>query len=92
MIGPQERWHRAARRRTRIGRHLPAHPSYHCRVCVRAWPCPQARLALLIGFRGDRVGLMMYLASHLARALEELPDVHPALIAGQILFWVPRRR
>ncbi|MBE1486366.1 hypothetical protein [Plantactinospora soyae] len=48
-------------------------------------------MSLLIGFRGDRVGLLMYLAAHLARALEELPDTHPALIAGQILHWVPRR-
>ncbi|MGI5146237.1 flavin reductase [Plantactinospora sp. CA-294935] len=92
MIGPQERWYRfAARRRRRTGAHVPAHPSYRCRDCDDAWPCPQARLCLLIGFQGDRVGLMVYLAAHLARALEELPDTHPALIAGQLLHWVPRR-
>ncbi|GIG85078.1 flavin reductase [Plantactinospora endophytica] len=93
MIGPQERWYRfAARRRRGTGVHVPLHPSYRCRACGAAWPCPPARLSLLIDFRGNRVGLMIYLAAHLARALEELPDTHPALIAGQILHWVPRRR
>jgi hypothetical protein len=51
-----------------------------------------ARLALLLGFKGNRVGLLMYLALHLTRAMQALPDTHPALIAGQILYWVPRRR
>jgi hypothetical protein len=82
MIGPQERWLV----------HVPAHPSYACRSCGNPWPCRPARLALVTAFRRDRVGLMVYLASHLTRALEELPDAHPALIAGQILHWVPNRR
>ncbi|MDW5323167.1 flavin reductase [Plantactinospora sp. KLBMP9567] len=58
----------------------------------RPMALPPARLALMTAFRRNRVGLMVYLASHLARALEELPDTHPALIAGRILYWVPRRR
>ncbi|MEQ4301199.1 flavin reductase [Plantactinospora sp. B6F1] len=82
MIGSQERWRR----------HVPAHPSYRCRACGAPWPCQQARLALVTAFRGDRVGLMVYLGAQLARALRERPDVHPALLAGQILYWVPRRR
>jgi len=91
VIGPQERWHRAARRRARTGQHHPA-DSYHCRTCAAPWPCRQARLTLLIDFEGDRVGLMVHLGAHLARALRQLPDRHPATIAGQILYWVPRRR
>jgi hypothetical protein len=95
VIGPQERWYRAmrraAQRRHPAGRHSPAR-SYRCQTCQDPWPCAPARLALLVGFRGDRVGLMMYLASHLARAMQALPDTHPALIAGQLLYWVPRRR
>ncbi|MFY1674170.1 flavin reductase [Plantactinospora sp. WMMB334] len=66
--------------------------TYGCRYCGDPWPCGPARLALLVGFKGDRVGLMMYLAVHLQRALEALPHQHPALIVGQILYWVPRRR
>ncbi|MFY1672280.1 flavin reductase [Plantactinospora sp. WMMB334] len=98
MIGPQERWYRhVARKRRRrrlpdlIGGHLPAR-TYACSECDHAWPCRPARRALLIGFDGDRLALMMYLAAHLARALAALPDRHPALIVGQILCWVPRRR
>ncbi|AVT32814.1 flavin reductase [Plantactinospora sp. BC1] len=95
MIGPQERWYRHMRRLSRrrypIGPHTPAR-SYHCQTCQDPWPCAPARLALLIGFNGDRVGLMMYLGAHLTRALQAMPDTHPALIAGQILYWVPRRR
>ncbi|MDG4790314.1 flavin reductase [Micromonospora sp. WMMD1102] len=70
--------------------HTPA-DTYDCLKCEYPWPCPQARLALLLGFAGDRVGLMIYLGARLARALEALPDRHPALIVGQILHWVPRR-
>ncbi|MFY1686335.1 flavin reductase [Plantactinospora sp. WMMB782] len=94
MIGPQERWYRHMRRNPRrypTGRHLPAQ-AYRCQSCSDPWPCAPARLALLIGFRGDRVGLLMYLAAHLTRALEALPDTHPALVTSQILYWVPRRR
>ncbi|MFY1691750.1 flavin reductase [Plantactinospora sp. WMMB782] len=92
MIGPQERWHRHVRRKqARTGGHLPL-ASYQCRVCGDPWPCRPARLALLISFRGDRIGLMVYLGAHLARALQQLPDTHPALVAGQILYWLPRRR
>ncbi|MFY1672867.1 flavin reductase [Plantactinospora sp. WMMB334] len=83
MIGPEERWRR---------RHLPAHPSYRCRSCGDDWPCRRARLTLLTGFRGDRLGLMVYLGAHLARALRELPDAHPALLAARFLHWIPRRR
>ncbi|MFY1687406.1 hypothetical protein [Plantactinospora sp. WMMB782] len=54
-------------------------------MCEHDWPCRDARLALLISFQGDRVGLMMYLAAHLANALEALPDRHPSMIVGQIL-------
>ncbi|MDG4789472.1 flavin reductase [Micromonospora sp. WMMD1102] len=82
MIGPEERWRR----------HVPRQTSYRCRACGDDWPCQEARLALLTGFRGDRVGLMVYLGGHLARALQQLPDVHPALLTTRFLHWVPRRR
>ncbi|WP_422772573.1 hypothetical protein ACN28C_06020 [Plantactinospora sp. WMMC1484] len=104
MIGPQVRWERfAARRRRReqerererereaTAGHTPTR-SYDCCECEHPWPCPQARLALLLGFAGDRVGLLMYLGAHLARALHQLPDTHPALIVSQLMHWLPRRR
>ncbi|MFY1686309.1 hypothetical protein [Plantactinospora sp. WMMB782] len=75
----------------RTGQHLPG-PRYACLECEREWPCKDARLALLRSFDGNRIGLMMYLAAHLARALQALPDRPPEMIVGQILYWVPRRR
>ncbi|MBE1485295.1 hypothetical protein H4W31_000933 [Plantactinospora soyae] len=33
---------------------------------------------------------MVYLAAYLAKAIQDLPDVHPALLAGRIIYWVPR--
>ncbi|MEO3746016.1 flavin reductase [Plantactinospora sp. B5E13] len=97
MIGPWARWERAAARRRlrqqerRAGVHLPTR-TYDCGECEHPWPCREARLSLLLGFEGDRVGLLMYLGAHLAHAMRELPDRHPALIVGQLLHWVPRRR
>ncbi|MFY1693208.1 flavin reductase [Plantactinospora sp. WMMB782] len=94
MIGPQERWYRHMRRNARrypAGRHSPT-STYRCQTCQDPWPCAPARLALLIGFKGDRVGLLMYLAAHLTRALRALPDTHPAQVVGQLLHWLPRHR
>ncbi|GAA3738032.1 hypothetical protein GCM10022225_21200 [Plantactinospora mayteni] len=79
------------RERLAAGEHVPT-DMYSCRDCDHDWPCQDARLALLVEFDGDRVGLMMYLAVHLTRALQAMPDRHPALIVGQIIYWVPRRR
>ncbi|MFY1669368.1 hypothetical protein ACN27G_05335 [Plantactinospora sp. WMMB334] len=95
MIGPWVRWERhAARRRlaaVRSGQHLPG-DRYACLVCEHDWPCQDARLALLASFNGNRIGLVMYLAAHLTRALQALPDQHPGMVVGQILYWIPRRR
>jgi hypothetical protein len=67
-------------------------PSFRCRSCGAEWPCPVARRVLLHLYRDDRVALMVYLAGQLTRALQDLPTVHPALLVGRIVYWVPRRR
>ncbi|MFC6018615.1 hypothetical protein ACFP2T_20695 [Plantactinospora solaniradicis] len=46
---------------------------------------------LLHLYRNNRPGLMVYLSAHLTRALQDLPDVHPALLVSRIVYWVPRR-
>ncbi|GAA3748642.1 hypothetical protein GCM10022225_36040 [Plantactinospora mayteni] len=96
MIGPSARWERfAARRRARaagVAEHEPDE-RYNCQKCeYTPWPCSEARTRLLKSFGGDRMALMTYLGVHLTRALQALPDTHPALIVGQIVHWVPRRR
>ncbi|MEQ4299929.1 flavin reductase [Plantactinospora sp. B6F1] len=90
MIGPQERWLRHVRRKYARDGHNPTR-SYACHACASPWPCRPARLALLTAHQGDRIGLMVYLGTHLARALRQLPDTHPALITAQLLGWLPRR-
>ncbi|MFY1670211.1 hypothetical protein ACN27G_09655 [Plantactinospora sp. WMMB334] len=91
MIGPQERWLRHVRRKYARTAHKPTR-SYACHACAAPWPCRQARLALLTAYHGDRIGLMVHLGAHLARALRQLPDTHPALITGQLLGWLPHRQ
>lgn len=71
--------------------HTAARPSYRCRTCGAPWPCSPARLALLRIYRNNRVGLLVYLATHLTRALQDLPDLDPALLSARIVYWVPRR-
>ncbi|MFF0123167.1 flavin reductase [Micromonospora arida] len=53
--------------------HLAARPSWRCRVCGAPWPCSPARLALLGEYRGDRIGLLIYLATLLYEATGDLP-------------------
>ncbi|MFI7607925.1 flavin reductase [Micromonospora sp. NPDC049366] len=52
--------------------HVAARPSWRCRVCGAAWPCSAARLALLGEYRGDRTGLLVYLATLLEDATGDL--------------------
>lgn len=72
--------------------HTPMRPSFRCRSCGAEWPCSPARLALLQLYEKDRPGLMIYLAAQLTKALQDLPTVHPALLVGRIVYWVPRSR
>jgi hypothetical protein len=54
--------------------HVAARPSWRCRVCGAAWPCSPARLALLGEYRENRIGLLIYLATLLYEAAEDLAD------------------
>ncbi|AVT30824.1 flavin reductase [Plantactinospora sp. BC1] len=72
--------------------HTPMRPSFRCRACGAEWPCSIARRMLLHVYRNDRTGLLIYLAAQLTRAIQDLPGVHPALLAGRIVYWVPRNR
>jgi hypothetical protein len=102
VIGRRERWYRfTSRRVARLAEEATRataehHPGtrYNCQACdeYTPWPCAEARRALLVSFRGDRMALMTYLGVHLTKALQALPDTHPALLVSQIIYWVPRRR
>ncbi|MGI5212199.1 hypothetical protein [Plantactinospora sp. CA-290183] len=74
----------------RFRAHVPARPSFRCRGCGAPWPCQPARLSLLLAYRNDRVGLMIYLACQLHRALHDLPGVDPVDLSTRFLGWAPR--
>ncbi|MGI5212998.1 hypothetical protein [Plantactinospora sp. CA-290183] len=89
MTGARAAGHRPY---TRFRPHTPARPCFRCRTCGAHWPCQPARLALLRAYRDNRVGLMIYLAGQLQRALQDLPHADPAALAARIVYWVPRNR
>ncbi|WP_329017452.1 flavin reductase [Micromonospora rifamycinica] len=70
-------------------------PLWRCRGCGTEWPCQPARLALLVEYRGDRTGLLVYLAALMAEASAHLSqlnaDVAPEKLAGRFLGWARAR-
>lgn len=71
--------------------HTPARPTFRCRTCGAPWPCSPARLDLLHAYRDNRIGLLVYLAGQLTRAVQDRPDLDPAYLAARIVYWVPRQ-
>ncbi|MFI5929267.1 flavin reductase [Micromonospora sp. NPDC051543] len=69
--------------------HVAARPSWRCRVCGAAWPGSPARLALLGEYRGNRTGLLIYLATLLDEATGDLPDTDR--LADRFLTWARAR-
>ncbi|MEU5668779.1 hypothetical protein ABZ749_00145 [Micromonospora sp. NPDC047753] len=60
-----------------VHQHLPRRPTWLCRVCAAAWPCPLARMLLRVQYGTDRVGLSIYLASQLFDATADLYQLNP---------------
>ncbi|MGC3860229.1 hypothetical protein ACPSM1_08585 [Micromonospora chersina] len=46
-------------------------------VCGAEWPCQPARLSLLVEYRGDRTGLLLYLGGLMTEAGEQLARLNP---------------
>jgi hypothetical protein len=57
---------------TEKAEHVPRRPDWGCRVCGRAWPCPNARRKLLEEFREFPTVLGLYLAGQMNDALYDL--------------------
>lgn len=72
--------------------HTPARPTFRCRSCGAHWPCGAAKLVLLDIYRRDPRGVLGYLAGQLRYAMQDMPDVDPAILTARIVNWVPRPR
>ncbi|MDM4720248.1 flavin reductase [Micromonospora sp. WMMA1363] len=75
--------------------HVPARPSWRCRVCGAAWPCSPARLALLGEYRENRIGLLVYLGTLMAEAVTDVADLNgptaSANLHDRFLAWARAR-
>ncbi|MEW2143393.1 hypothetical protein AB0869_11310 [Micromonospora vinacea] len=65
------------RQRRAVRPHTPMRPLWLCRVCATAWPCPPARLLLILEYRRDQVALSVYMASQLFDATADLLKLNP---------------
>nr|WP_145777716.1 flavin reductase [Micromonospora olivasterospora] len=50
-------------------------PLWRCRACGAEWPCQPARLSLLVEYRDDRVALLVYLATLMNEAGDQLAQL-----------------
>ncbi|RKR91311.1 hypothetical protein BDK92_5704 [Micromonospora pisi] len=75
--------------------HVPLRPLWICRVDAHPWPCGQARIDMLNGFRHRRVALYLYLGAQFVQALDDLyamdPPPEPQALHTRFLGWVPTR-
>ncbi|MEU8375942.1 flavin reductase [Micromonospora sp. NPDC048894] len=61
----------------RVIPHVAMRPLWRCRNCGGEWPCQPARLGLLVEYRGNRTGLLVYLATLMTEAERQLTQLHP---------------
>ncbi|MCX4473342.1 flavin reductase [Micromonospora sp. NBC_01655] len=75
--------------------HLPVRPIWLCRVCGHPWPCGEARLSLLVEYRGNRTALLIYLATLKEEAATQLaqltPGTPPTDLTDRFLSWARAR-
>lgn len=64
--------------------HLPVRPVWLCRACGHPWPCGAARLSLLVEYRDNRPGLLIYLATLREEATAQLAQLTPAEPPGDL--------
>ena len=70
--------------------HLPARPSWKCRACPAAWPCPPARKELARVMTGTQLSTFMAEMMHAAAA--DLGDDTTALeLFTRFLAWTRQR-
>ncbi|MEU5939262.1 hypothetical protein ABZ807_08715 [Micromonospora sp. NPDC047548] len=79
-----------------LDRHVAARPSWRCRACAAAWPCPPAKLRLRQEYAHDRPALAVYLCLLMHDAIADAlrvraGDVDPADYFTRFIGWTRRR-
>ncbi|MFG2060054.1 flavin reductase [Micromonospora sp. NPDC048871] len=78
----------------RVIPHVAMRPLWQCRNCGAEWPCQPARLALLMEYRKDRLGLLLYLGGLMVQARDQLSQLNPEHtpdLYDRFLGWARRR-
>ncbi|MEH0841596.1 flavin reductase [Micromonospora sp. CPCC 205711] len=75
--------------------HVPMRPLWRCRACGAEWPCQPARLSMLVQYRDDRAALLVYLATLMSEAGDQLAQlgghVRPTDLTERFLSWARAR-
>jgi hypothetical protein len=69
------------------GEHLPARPSWDCRVCGQRWPCATAQ-TLLVRAHGQ-VELAVLMWDYLEEAARDMPHAPASDLFDRFLHWTP---
>lgn len=69
--------------------HIPATPTWTCRLDGLTWPCREARRALVAEYAGNPSALSIYLTCCLHEATRDLVNADPAALYERFLSWVP---
>ncbi|GIE88759.1 hypothetical protein [Actinoplanes regularis] len=65
--------------------HLPARPSWDCRVCGRPWPCQPAQSELSRDH--SRMGLAVLMWNYLEEAAKDMPQTAASELFNRFLRW-----
>ncbi|GAA2895190.1 hypothetical protein Acy02nite_39580 [Actinoplanes cyaneus] len=65
--------------------HLPARPSWDCRVCGRRWPCEPAREVL--SRTHGRMDLAVLMWNYLEEAARDMPQAAASALFDRFLRW-----
>ncbi|GIF03677.1 hypothetical protein [Actinoplanes siamensis] len=65
--------------------HLPARPSWNCRVCAQQWPCEPARGVLESG--RSRMELAVLMWDYLEEAAKDMPQAAATELFNRFLRW-----
>jgi hypothetical protein len=76
--------------------HVPLRPLFICKIDAQPWPCADARLGLVTGFRDRRISRCLFLGAMFIDCMNDLyklnPDTapQPAALYARFFGWLPK--